>query len=69
MYTVQNLGLNMPGQEKVQGYFNSVGTSLGFGKRHEPLDGQPIYTPGVGSYNIDHNIAKDAGKNADAQWR
>lgn len=39
MYTVQNLGLNMPGQEKVQGYFNSVGTSLGFGKRHEPLDG------------------------------
>jgi len=29
MYTVQNLGLNMPGQQKAQGYFNSVGTSLG----------------------------------------
>lgn len=59
----------MPGQEKVQGYFTSVGTSLGFGKRHDPLDGQNLYTPGVGAYNIDKDIAKDPNKNADAQWR
>tara|TARA_B110000503_G_C7020008_1_gene359366 strand:+ start:202 stop:306 length:105 start_codon:yes stop_codon:yes gene_type:complete len=29
-----------------------VGTSLGYGRRHEPLDGQPVENPGVGMYNI-----------------
>jgi len=30
---------------------------MGLGKRHEPLDGQPIFNPGVGMYNI----GKEAG--------
>lgn len=41
-YTIQNLGLTVPGQQKAQGYFTSVGTGLGFGKRHEPVDGQNV---------------------------
>lgn len=70
-YTIQNLGLTVPGQQKAQGFFTSVGTGLGFGRRHEPLDGQNIRHeygeidgipsrvidyPGTGEYNI----AKDA---------
>jgi len=51
-FSIQNLGLTVPGQGKSQGYYNSVGTSMGMGKRHEPLDGQPINNPGVGDYNL-----------------
>ena len=49
----------MPGQQKAQGYFNSVGTSLGYWgheslgmKRHEPDDFMPIHVPCPTTYNI-----------------
>ena len=32
---------------------------MGLGKRHEPLDGVPVFNPGVGTY--------DVGKGAD-EW-
>ena len=37
MFAVSNLGLNMPGQQKPQGFNTSVGTSFGYGERHDPL--------------------------------
>ncbi len=64
MYQIQNLGLTVPGQQKAQGYFTSVGTSMGFGKRHDPLDGQPINFPGVGNYDI----TKDIEQNSNPKW-
>ena len=64
-FSIQNLGLTVPGQAKSQGYFNSVGTSMGLGKRHEPLDGQPIYNPGIGDYDL----AKDAHENPNPTWK
>jgi hypothetical protein len=51
MYSISNLGLNMPGQQKAQGYFTSVGTSLGFGEREDPNE-KRLNVPGVGTYNI-----------------
>ena len=36
------MGLTVPTQQKPQGYFTSVGTSLGFGERHDPLDGADV---------------------------
>ena len=54
MYSIANLGLTVPGQQKSQGYFTSVGTSMGLGKRHEPLDSNldAVNNPGIGSYDI-----------------
>ena len=45
--------------------YTSVGTSMGLGKRHEPLDGQPVNHPGVGTYDI----GKDAGDNPNPTWK
>lgn len=59
-YSIQNLGLTVPGQQRPQGYFNSVGTSMGLGKRHEPLDGIDVDYPGPG----EHEVGKNAGENA-----
>ena len=38
-FSIQNLGLTIPQERKPQGLFTSSGTSIGFGARHEPLDG------------------------------
>lgn len=64
-FSIQNLGLTVPTQQKAQGFFNSVGTSMGYGKRHEPLDGMPTKNPGVG----DHDLTKEAGDNSNPKWR
>jgi len=50
MYSIQNLGLNMPGQQKPIGYWNSVGTSFGFGDRSDPIKGEKTTVPGPGTY-------------------
>ena len=62
----------MPGQQKAQGYFNSVGSSMGqWGheslgqKRHEPDDGMPIYVPCPSTYNI----RKEASENSNPTWK
>lgn len=65
MFAVSNLGLNMPGQQKAQGYYTSVGTSLGFGERHDPLDDNKTVVPGVGTYNI----SKDGKDNDAPAWK
>ena len=74
-FSIQNLGLTVPTQQKPQGYFNSVGTSLGFGDRYDPLDGNDIRFAMRGSAEPDEpkrNIKVvpgvgeyDIGKNAD----
>lgn len=64
-YSIQNLGLTVPGQQKPQGYWNSVGTSLGYGKRHEPLDGKDVSFPGVGNYEI----SQEANENPNPKWK
>ena len=78
-YTIQNLGLTVPGQQKAQGFYTSVGTSLGFGRRHEPLDGQNVGKeygkdgvvtrvidfPGVGTYDV----GADARANSNPSWK
>jgi len=52
MYSISNLGLNMPGQQKAQGYFTSVGTSFGFGERQDPIEADILQVPGVGTYEM-----------------
>jgi len=53
MYSISNLGLNMPGQQKAQGYFTSVGPSFGLGERSS--DQNKLDVPGVGNYEIGQN--------------
>ena len=65
MYSIANLGLTVPGQQKAQGFYTSVGTSLGFGERSDPLDNVPTYVPGVGEYNI----SKPAEENSNPTWK
>ena len=55
----------MPGQQKPIGYFNSVGTSLGFGERSDPNQGDRMYVPGVGTYDV----AKNADDNGAPAWK
>ena len=50
MYSISNLGLNMPGQNKPIGYWNSVGTSFGFVERSDPNIGDKMTNPGPGTY-------------------
>lgn len=38
---------------------------MGLGKRHEPLDGQPVDYPGVGNYEI----GKTASENPNPTWK
>lgn len=64
-FSIQNLGLTVPTQQKAQGFNTSVGTSMGFGERHQPLDGMPVKNPGVGDYDL----AKDAIENNNPKWR
>ena len=64
-FSIQNLGLTVPTQTKAQGFNTSVGTSMGFGERHDPIDGQSLRNPGVGEYNL----AKDALENHNPGWR
>lgn len=64
-FSIQNLGLTVPTQQKAQGYFNSVGTSLGLGIRHQPLDNVPWENPGVGDYDL----AKNAEENSNPTWK
>ena len=45
--------------------FTSVGTSMGLGKRHEPLDGVPHENPGPGA----HETAGDAAVNPNPTWK
>jgi hypothetical protein len=52
MYNIANLGLTVPGQQRAQGFYTSVGTSLGYGERSDPLDLVPTFVPGVGEYDI-----------------
>ena len=65
MYNIANLGLTVPGQQKAQGFYTSVGTSLGYGDRSDPLDYVPILNPGVGEYNI----GKNADENSNPTWK
>lgn len=50
MYQISNLGLNMPGQNKPIGYWNSVSTGFGFGERSEAITGERVTNPGPGTY-------------------
>ena len=75
------MGLTVPGQSKAQGFYTSVGSGLGFGKRHEPLDGQNVRKEyglnpdgypsrivdyaGVGEYDI----GKNADENSNPTWK
>ena len=59
------MGLTVPSQQKPQGFFTSVGTSMGLGKRHGPLDGVPQENPGPGQ----HETTKDAGDNSAPAYR
>lgn len=47
------------------GYYQSVGTSMGFGERHDPLKDNPMIVPGVGTYNV----GKDADGNSNPSWK
>jgi len=38
---------------------------MGLGKRHEPLDGQPVNHPGVGNYDL----RKTANENSNPTWK
>lgn len=49
-YSIQNLGLTVPGQQKAQGYFTSVGTSMGFGERPDGLNKMTLGFPGPATY-------------------
>lgn len=55
----------MPNQQHPQGPFTSVGTSMGLGKRHVPEEFMPLYTPGVGNYDI----RKKASENNAPGWK
>lgn len=72
----------MPTQQKPQGYFTSVGTSLGFGERHDPLDGADVRfavrgtaEPGVPKRTEprpgvgEYDIGRGAEENNSAAWR
>lgn len=64
-FSIQNLGLTVPTQQKPQGFFNSVGTSMGLGVRHDSLDVMPWKNPGVGTYEL----AKEATDNSNPTWK
>ena len=64
MYSISNLGLNMPGQQKAQGYMTSVGTSFGFGERSETVNPKKK-VPGVGTYDL----GKEAEQNNNPSWK
>ena len=53
----------MPGQQKAQGYFTSVGASFGLGERSN--DEPNMIIPGVGNYEI----AQDAHNNNAPAWK
>lgn len=55
----------MPGQQKPIGYWNSTGTSLGFGERSDPLKGDVIHIPGAGTYEV----GKNADENEAPKWK
>jgi hypothetical protein len=65
MYSISNLGLNMPGQQKPQGYFTSVGASFGFGDRPDPIAGEHLSFPGTGQYDLRHS----ADTNSEPKWK
>ena len=65
MYNIANLGLTVPGQQRAQGFYTSVGTSLGYGERSDLLDMVPKYVPGVGEYDI----SKGAEENSNPTWK
>jgi hypothetical protein len=65
MFAVSNLGLNMPGQQKAQGYFTSVGTSFGFGERTDEQSNNKTVVPGVGTYNV----TRDGNDNDAPAWK
>ena len=45
--------------------YTSVGASMGFGERSDPLDLVPTYVPGVGEYDI----GKGAEENSNPTWK
>lgn len=53
----------MPGQQKAQGYYTSVGTSFGLGERSN--DEPHMIIPGVGTYEM----AQDAQNNMAPAWK
>ena len=53
----------MPGQNKVIGFYNSVGTSFGFGDRPDPNTGDKMTNPGPGAYHKSHVDKQAEGEN------
>ena len=64
-YSIQNLGLTVPGQRKAEGYYQSTGVSLGFGERHDPMERDKVEWPGPGA----HEVRKDARVNNNPKWK